>query len=230
MPRRLPIRLVVLLLVAAVCRCSVCAQEEDYKFDLGAGVGVAGYLGDLNESNPLKSPGFSGELLFSYRPDARWIIRTVLGVSSLSGSSDNLKGALPSNETYSFKSSVYDLSERVEFNFFSYGIGETYKKMRRWTPYLTVGLGVSLAKCAGITSAALSLPLGAGIRYKVAKRCNLALEFVMTKAFGDRLDGEISDLYQIKSSFVKNTDWYSRLALTFTYEFGLRCRTCHYYD
>jgi hypothetical protein len=53
----------------------------------------------------------------------------------------------------------------------------------------------------------------------------------MTKVFNDHVDGkELSDLTTIKSSFVKNNDWYSRFAVSLTYEFGKRCETCHYVE
>ena len=218
--------LACLLLASA----TAVAQEESYRFDIGGGIGLGGYLGDLNESNPFKRPGFTADATFSYRPDVRWAFRTVLGYSALSGNSADLGSALPDNAEYTFKSSVIDLTERVEFNFFNFGIGETYKRLRRWSPYLTVGLGAVLATCEGSSSIAFVIPMGAGVKYKLKERLNLALEFTMTKAFGDRLDGDIRDLYQVKSSFLKNTDWYSRLCVSLTYEFGYRCPTCHYFD
>ncbi len=206
------------------------AQEESYRFDIGAGIGIGGYMGDLNESNPLAKPGFTGEIAFRYRFDTRWALSTILGYSSLSGDSRQLDSALPDNAAYTFRSSVIDLSERIEVNFFAFGIGETYKNLRRWSPYLAVGLGLAAASCEGETHAAFTVPMAVGLRYKLHERINLALEFSMTKAFGDHIDGDIADLYQIRSSFLKNTDWYSRLALSVSYEFGLRCPTCHYYD
>ena len=51
----------------------------------------------------------------------------------------------------------------------------------------------------------------------------------MKKTFSDRLDGDhLKDPFMIKSSFAKNTDWYSTLTLTLTYEFSKRCAVCHY--
>lgn len=206
------------------------AQEENYKFDIGAGIGMSGYLGDLNNSNPFKRPGFAGDLSFRYRFDTRWGLVTNLGYSTLSGNSKDLGSAFPNNETYSFKSSIIDISERAEVNFFAFGQGESYKRLRRWTPYMSVGIGFVLASCDGQTNAAFTIPMSLGVKYKLKERINLGLEFNITKAFGDHLDGEIADLYQVKSSFLKNTDWYSQIALTISYEFGLRCPTCHYYD
>lgn len=224
------LRHILIAITALLATAPVAAQEESYRYDCGGGIGLGGYLGDLNESNPFKRPGVSLDLSFSYRPDVRWSFRTILGYSNLSGNSSDLGSALPDNAEYKFKSSVIDLTERVEFNFFNYGIGETYKRLRRWSPYLTVGLGGVLAMCDGATHAAFAIPMGVGVKYKLRERLNLSLEFTMTKTFTDKLDGEIADLYMIKSSFIKNTDWYSRLAVSLTYEFGYRCPTCHYYD
>ncbi len=206
------------------------AQEAPYKFDFGAGLGMSGYSGDAS-SSVFKHPGFVGEIGFRYLPDTRWAIRGVLSTLSLSGNTADMDNVLPEGKEYSFSSQVYDLGARIEFNFFSYGIGETYKRLRRWTPYLVLGVGVTLASCDGNTAIGPNVPMGAGIKYKLKERLNLGLEFTMTKVFNDHVDGkELSDLTTIKSSFVKNNDWYSRLTIGITYEFGKRCETCHYVE
>lgn len=205
------------------------AQEESYRFDVGGQVGMAGYLGDAS-SSLFSESGFSGGVSFRYLPDVRWAVRGVLNVMGLSGNTANMDDYLPGGAEYSFNSTVYDLGGRVEFNFFPYGIGETYKKLKRWTPYLAVGMGVSLAKCDGASNVGLNIPMGAGVKYKIKERLNLGVEFMMTKVFSDHMDGTLSDLYLIKSSFVKNTDWYANVSVSLTYEFGKRCATCHYVD
>ena len=194
---------VMVSLVALLAPSRTVAQEESSRFDIGAGLGMSGYIGDLNNSNPFKSPGLAADLSFRYRFDTRWALVTNLGYAGLSAVSGQLGSALP---------------------------GESYKKLRRWTPYMSVGVGVLMASCEGSSHVAFTIPMSLGVKYKLKERVNIGLEFTMTKAFGDHIDGEIADLYQIKSSFMKNTDWYSQLALTISYEFGLRCPTCHYYD
>ena len=221
--------LVILLTLVALAAPRLQAQEETYRFDVGAQVGMAGYLGDAS-SNIFGHPGFSGGVSWRYLPDARWAVRALLNVMSLIGDTADMDDVLPGQAQYSFKSTAYDLGGRVEFNFFSYGIGESYKKLRRLSPYLTVGLGVTLATCGGESAFGVNIPMGAGIKYKLRERWNLGLEFTMTKVFSDHVDGELSDLYQIKSSFIKNTDWYSNISVSVTYEFGKRCSTCHYVD
>lgn len=221
--------LVILFTLVALAAPRLQAQEETYRFDIGAQAGMAGYLGDAS-SNIFGHPGFSGGVSWRYLPDARWAVRALLNVMSLSGDTADMDDVLPGQAQYSFKSTAYDLGGRVEFNFFSYGIGESYKKLRRWSPYLTVGLGVTLATCGGESAFGVNIPMGAGIKYKLRERWNLGLEFTMTKVFSDHVDGELSDLYQIKSSFIKNTDWYSNISVSVTYDFGKRCSTCHYVD
>lgn len=222
---------VLISLSGAGAYAQTSAPESPYKFDFGVELGMSGYLGDANTSSLLKHPGFAGEASFRYIANARWALRGVLGVVSLSGNTADMEDYLPGGEQYSFKSTVYDLGARVEFNFLPYGIGETYKRLRRWTPYLTVGVGACMASSGGDTSVMPTLPIGAGIKFKLRPRLNLGIEFTMTKAFGDKVDGsDLHDLHGIEMKFYKNTDWYSRLTIGISYEFGERCETCHYVD
>lgn len=228
------IRRTLIAIALALCfiqqSTTLHAQEETYRFDIGAGIGMSGYLGDVNESNVFKHPGFAGQISFRYLFDTRWAVRTLLTTASLSGNSADFDMVFPGGAQYSFKSQIYDLGARGEFNFFNYGIGETYKRLRRWTPYLAIGIGVTMASANG-TFAAMTLPMAFGVKFKLRPRLNLMAEFAMTKAFGDNLDDKlITDLYQIKSSFLKNTDWYSTIIFSISYEFGKRCATCHYVD
>lgn len=165
------------------------AQEAAYKMDLGASLGMSGYLGDTNTANFLKHPGFAGNVSMRYLIDTRWAARAVFSIAGLSGDSADMTDVFPGGETYKFTSTVYDLGGRIEFNFFNYGIGERYKKLCRWTPYLSLGAGVTIASCGG-TYTAFNLPMGVGVKYKLQPRINLGLEWTMTKVFGDHVDGE----------------------------------------
>lgn len=214
-----------------LCVCPATGQSAPDKFDIGAQLGMSGYIGDANRSNPFAHPGFDGEISMRYLPDTRWALRAVLSTFSLSGDTRDMSDVLPSGAAYSFSAQAYELSVRGEFNFLPYGIGETYKRLRRWSPYLTVGVGAALSASGGSTTVVPTVPMGAGIKFKATPRLNLGLEFTMTKAFGDHIDGaELADLNGIKTAFYKNTDWYSRLTIGVSYEFGPRCETCHYVE
>lgn len=217
------------LALVAMSLTTAYSQESKYRFDVGAGIGMSGYLGDVNNSNPFKNPGMAAGLSFRYIIDARWAVRGILNAASVSGNSDDFGMVFPDGATYDFKSWIYDFGVRAEFNFFSYGIGETYKKMQRWSPYLSLGIGASMSSGNGNSTFAMSVPMGLGFKYKLKERLNLGLEFAMHKLLGDEVDN-IKDPYKIKSSFLKNTDWFSTVMISVTYEFGERCETCHYVD
>ena len=222
----------ILILMLLACSIgTILGQEAKYKFDMGGQIGMSGYLGDANTSSIFKHPGFSAGLSFRYIPNVRMAFRGVFNTLSLSGNTADMENVLPDGQQYDFKSQVYDLGFRYEFNFLPYGMGETYKRLRRWTPYLSLGVGVALATCDGSTAFAPNIPMSVGFKYKPRERWNLGVEFTMTKTFSDKIDGDkLNDLYMIKSSFLKNTDWYSNISVSVAYEFGERCSTCHYVD
>lgn len=216
---------------ALLCAAGASAQSAPYRFDAGLGAGMTGYIGEANNANPFAHPGFGADLTFRYIGDVRWSIRAALSTLGIKGDTADMDNVLPDGATYSFTSQIYGLNCRAEFNFFPYGIGEYYKRLRRWTPYLAAGFGVSMAVSDGRTYAAPTIPMAFGLRYKLNKRWNMAVEFSMTKAFSDHLDGEaLADLNRIKTSFYKGTDWYSRISVGVSYEFGERCETCNYVD
>lgn len=192
---------------------------------------MTGYLGDANTSNLWQSPSWDMELLFRYIANPRWAFKSNFYVGGLSGDSSRMTNVFPSGETYKFTTTFYEIGEMAEFNFFNYGMGESYRKLKRFTPYITAGLGMTMWNTGGDFGAALTLPLGFGFKYKPSLRLNFGLEFLMKKTFTDRLDGAmLDDPLGIKSSFMKNTDWYSTLTFTVSYEFSKRCAVCNYKD
>ncbi|MDE6339229.1 MAG: porin family protein [Muribaculaceae bacterium] len=220
-----------LLLAMVVFLPAKSAAQEDYRFDMGAGLGMTGYLGDANTANLWQNPGWDFEVLFRYIVNPRWALKTNFYTGNLRGDSSQMTNVFPGGETYKFSTNFYELGEMVEFNFFNYGKGESYRKLKRISPYITAGLGMTLWTIEGKPGAAFNIPLGVGVKYKLSERWNLGFEFLMKKTFTDRLDGDaLRDPYGIRSSFMKNTDWYSTMSFTISYEFSKRCAVCHYKD
>ena len=205
------------------------SAQEDYRFEIGGGVGMTGYLGDANTANLLKYPSWDAEAMLRYIINPRLALKTNFYVGGLRGNSADMTNVFPDNKSFEFSTTFYELGEMFEFNFFNYGIGQTYKKLKRFTPYITAGFGLMLWQTGGSASFSVNIPLGVGFKYKVSKRVNLGFEFLMKKCFSDKLDGkDLSDPYMIQSSFAKNTDWYSTMTFTISYEFSKRCEVCHY--
>ncbi len=205
--------------------------QEDYRFDAGGGLGITGYLGDANTSSLWSSPSWDLELMLRYIANPRWAFKSNFYVGGLRGDSSGMTNVFPDDKTYRFSTTFFELGELAEFNFFSYGMGESYRKLQRISPYITAGIGITAWRADGRLGAALNLPIGVGLKYKPSRRLNLGLEFLMKKTFTDRLDGSaLDDPVGIKSSFMKNTDWYSTLTFTVSYEFSKRCAVCNYKD
>lgn len=222
------IRVIFILLAALCCRSAVHAQE-DYRFDIGLGVGMTGYLGDANNSNLWKNPSWDAEVLFRYILNPRFNFKTNFYIGQLRGNSAQMTDVFPSHESYKFSTLFYELGETVEFHFFNYGMGETYRRLKRWTPYIVAGVSLTAWTVDSKFGAAFTIPLGVGFKFKPALRWNLGLEFLMKKTFADRIDGPaLNDPIGIRSSFMKNTDWYSTLTFSVSYEFSKRCAVCHY--
>lgn len=219
----------VLLFLIVLCMVPLTMRAQDYRFEFGPALGISGYLGDLNKSNMYKHPGLVGGGIFRYIANSRWAIKGNLLYAGLKGDSNDVESKFPHGERYKFSSSVFDLGGQMEFNFFHFGSGPRYKNYKRITPYVTLGMGLTLATTNGKTGVALNLPMGVGVKYKFKERLNLGFEFTMRKCFGDNIDG-YSDLYGVKHSFAKNTDWYSVAMFTLSYEFSKRCVKCHYVD
>lgn len=221
-------KILTTIIVFAAAVMTMYAQDS-YRYEIGGGLGLTGYLGDVNKSNFMKHPGVAGGVLFRYLPNNRWAIKANLYAGGLSGNSADFDMVFPDGQSYKFSSTVYDMGAQMEFNFFEFGLGPTYMKLKRLTPYITLGLGATMASADAGTSFTMNVPMGIGLKFKLKERVNLGVEFTMRKAFGDKIDG-LSDLNGVKSSFAKNTDWYSFTMFTITYSFSKRCKTCHYVD
>ena len=223
-------KLSIFLALTAISIPAMFAQE-DYRFELGGGIGMTGYLGDSNTSNLWSHPSWDTEILFRYIMNPRWALKTNFYIGGLSGDASQMTDVLPELRDYSFSTTFYEIGELAEFNFFNYGIGETYRHLKKFSPYITGGLGLTLWSVGGSSGAAFTIPFGIGLKYKPSVRLNLGLEFLMKKTFSDRLDGPVlDDPLGIKSSFMKNTDWFSTLTFTVSYEFSKRCAVCNYKD
>ena len=221
-------RKIIAILAIAMMTAS-CATAQEYRYEVGAALGVSGYIGDVNDGNMYTQPGIAGGGIFRYNMNSRFAVKANLLYVGLSGDSKHVDRKFPNNGHYEFKSSVIDLGGQAEVNFLNFGMGARYKNYKRISPYMVAGVGATMAFVDGQTNFTFNIPLGAGVKYRVKDRLNLGFEFTMHKEFGDKIDG-LSDLNGVKHGFGKNTDWYSVAMFTVTFEFGKRCVKCHYVE
>ena len=199
--------------------------EPEYRLEVGAGIGTLTYLGDFN-GNIFKEMQPMGSLLAKYRFDPRRAMALNISYGQLKGSSKNEKTYYPEHQDYQFKTSLVDVGLRYEYNFWPFGTGLEYRGAKRLTPYIFIGLGTTVYK-TDKPQLAMNMPLGLGVKYKAADRVNMALEWAMHFSSSDRLDGASNPLGIKSSGLFKNTDCYSQLRLSVTYDLWAKCKTCH---
>ena len=222
------------LVISLACAMpSMCLAQSDYQYrmEIGAGVGVVTYQGDLG-----------GSLTKNMQPMASVVLRRVFNpymALKFSAAYGKLKGSSADSNTYypdyaasqyRFNKTLVDAGVTYEYNFWPYGTGPDYRGAKRFTPFIFAGLGATYAGGEGNSAFTANVPIGLGVKYKAGKRLNVALEWAEHFSMSDKLDG-VKDPYGIKSSgLFKNTDCYSAIQLTLTYSFMPKCRTCHNED
>ena len=223
------LNIVLTALLLSIASVPANAQTDyEYRMEIGGGVGLMAYEGDFN-----------GSILHNMQPSASLMLRRIINpymdlrlaasYGKLKGSSKDVKTYLPQYQDtqYDFSTTLVDLSATYEYNFWPYGTGNDYRGAQRLTPFVFAGIGTTYASTPTGNVFTANLPLGLGVKYKVAPRLNLGIEWAIHFSLNDKLDG-IADPYGIQSTgMFKNTDCFSALQLTLTYSFMQKCRTCH---
>ena len=223
------LNIVLTALLLSIASVPANAQTDyEYRMEIGGGVGLMAYEGDFN-----------GSILHNMQPSASLMLRRVINpymdlrlaasYGKLKGSSKDVKTYLPQYQDtqYDFSTTLVDLSATYEYNFWPYGTGNDYRGAQRLTPFVFAGIGTTYASTPTGNIFTANLPLGLGVKYKVAPRLSLGIEWAIHFSLNDKLDG-IADPYGIQSTgMFKNTDCFSALQLTLTYSFMPKCRTCH---
>ena len=148
-----------------------------------------------------------------------------------------------------------------EYNFFQLGLDEYNIHMKNWTPYISLGIGMTvlnkyasdgrdayprLAKGGTTKGYALYIPVGVGLKWKVADRWQLqfAWQHNLYMLNGDGLEGVIAgrkggpdvwladqdkllnNSHNMNGSNVMNNDVTSTLTVGVVFEFGVKKNRC----
>lgn len=212
---------------------AVSAQELEYNMELGGMVGGCFYMGDANYTTPFKEMAMAGGILARYNINPRMSVKGDLAVGHIKGSTKGMGNKFPNGEYSTFSRNIYELGAQFEYNFFAYGTGAGYKDSHRLAPYILGGLGLTYAPKPADHVVAMSIPLGLGVKYKVAERINMGAEWTMRFTISDRLDVtnkdglQLNDPYRIKGRGLKNKDSYSLLMLYVSYDMFPKYRKCN---
>ncbi|MDQ3071687.1 MAG: DUF6089 family protein [Bacteroidota bacterium] len=183
--------------------------------EIGLFAGGANYKGDLAPNIIAKTTGPAIGLVYKWNLNdfVAFGLHGTFGV--ITAADSNTEHLKPRN--LSFRSSVIEFSPQFEFNFFRFGNKPNAKKM---TPYLFTGLSIfyfnPMAKLndewhalqplstegQGIVEFApkpytlyqLAIPIGAGMKFRIAERWNILVNTGFRTTFTDYLD-DVSGTY-----------------------------------
>lgn len=222
------VRLTVIILMAILPTAAMAQEDPEYKAEIGVSAGLAAYQGDLSGSvTKNMQPMFS--LMARYKMNPRSALALTIGCGNIKGVGSDAKTWYPEyqDKNLDFKNSLVDVTLKYEYNFWPYGTGKEYRGAVPLTPYITGGLGITNVKTSAGGVFTTGIPMGFGVKYKLADRINVALEWMMHFTFSDKLDG-VNDPYGIESKGpFKNTDSFSTLNLTVSYDIWKKCKTCN---
>ncbi len=199
---------VVLLLLLAG---SVSAQLFFTGTEYGITLGGSQYFGDLNDNYGLNTPHPVGGAFLRYHINPYISVRANFSYTKV-GYSDRLSdNAFYKARNLSFESDIFEFSVQSEFNFVRFATGE---EGRRFTPYLTGGVGVfyynpytelegkryylrkygtegqnlSGFENRKYSSFSACFPVGLGVKYWIAPGFNIGFELADRLTLTDYLD------------------------------------------
>ena len=221
-------RLITFLLSIVVVTAS--AQDTEYNMEVGILGGGCFYMGDANTSQIFLNTDKAIGILARYNLNPRMVLKSDLAYGRLLGSTERASTTFPDRQTANFNRSIYEWSTQFEYNFFAYGSEAGYKDSHRLTPYIQAGIGLTFSPKPVDNVLAMNLPIGIGIKYKIAPRINIGAEWSFRFTTSDKLDVSnvegiiLSDPYNITSKGLKNKDSYSFAIAYISYDiFAKKC-------
>ncbi|HEY8783331.1 MAG TPA: DUF6089 family protein [Mucilaginibacter sp.] len=206
----------ILFILLVLISCSLKAQT----WEIGGGVGGAGYMGDLNANNPVKISGPSASGFFKRNFDGYWSAKVNFTIGSISAADSNSSSQQFRQRNLSFSTTLIEASVIGEFNFMRYIPSVSINK---FTPYIYFGFGVlnyspttvyqgktydlrgleTEGEKKPYSSTAFSFPYGAGVKYNAFGQFTLGAEIGYRNPNTDYLD-DVSGNYPAKSTLHSN--------------------------
>lgn len=202
-----------LVLITVVILMTASSTEAQKGHELGGWLGSSLYYGDLNTNINLKNPGLAIGVLAKYNYNSRVSLRAGLSYANISASDADSDNNFQRNRNLSFKSTIWDMTGGVEFNFLPL-IHSSIE--HQYTPYVFGGINVfrynPKAELDGVTYALADLGtegqpiggeyfllsgglvLGGGFKWAMGNDTYISLEASTRLLFTDYLD-DVSTVY-----------------------------------
>ena len=190
-------------LLAIILSSFFASKSTAQVWEIGLQAGGAGYMGDLNPTNPLKISGLALGAFVKANFDPNWALSFNYNNGKIGADDAKSANAQFRQRNLSFSNKLHEFSFMVDFNFFDYFSGGGYS---RFSPYLYTGIGgvifnpktkyndeeykLALYDTEGVDykTTALSVPFGAGVKYNFKSNWTIMANIGYRNAYTDYLD------------------------------------------
>lgn len=219
-------KLFFLLRTLSICIAVLTAQistVQAQKIEVGGGLGVFNYKGDISPSFKFRFFKPGGSLFFRYNPNQALSLRAELAAGLIGAADQYSKDPFQKARNMSFRTRITEASAVAEYNFLDY---QEKRFAVNWTPYVFGGLGISKFKPDVVTDSyktnSLVIPYGVGIKYQIRRPWNIGLEYGTRKTFSDYYDnlgGDPKSTVKLEQGdpSKKDTYYYIRLSISYTF-------------
>ncbi len=207
-------------------------KAQGIKGELGLTLGTSYYMGDVNHSKQFYSPKLAFGILYRRNLNEHYALRANIMSIMLSGNDKDFKNGYQQFRGHNFSHNIYEISELIEFNFFSFNP----RNRKYFSPYITGGIAMTVSPSSS-NLISIALPMGVGFKYAFNKKMTLSIEWVFRKSFSDDMDllnsyneDNVNTLLSVKQiSKEKNSDWYSFAGIVLTYNITSNIKWCPAY-
>ena len=200
----------------------IVSNARSQYIEFGTGVGVLGYIGDMDRGIYPKDFSLGFDVLFRANHSNVVSTRYSLIVGSLQGNDANFVDILGQKRGVSFKTSIVEVSGVMEYYFLDY---KNIHSTIRWSPYLFGGMSlfhIPKEEANFWSNVHLGIPFGIGFKQLIGKKYAASVEGGMRKLFTDGIDGVSDGSVYIKNYQYGNPnddDWYYFIGISFVYIF-----------
>ncbi len=206
---------------------------QDSSIEIGGGVGVSSYYGDINQDRFFYNPNVAFDGLIRYNFNKRYAVRFGFMTSKFRANDLNFKNSYQQSRRASFSKNIQEISIVGEVNLFPY-VNPLEWGSRKMTVYTLLGFANSPSfseknrgkKRQG--KSVMSAIWGIGCKRTLGGRWAIEVEWAFRKCFKDRFDGVVAPIHKDKQSAFFNNDFYNVLGVRLVYnlwEASGKCRT-----
>lgn len=211
--------------VLCIATQGIQAAPKTYQCEFGLQGGLGYYVGDAT-SHVFQNIRESYGAQFRYKFDPRWALQVKGLAQTITGPMFDNRIEQPVGDGTRWTNSLINLDVAGEFNFLRFGETLYDTRLKPYSPYIFLGIGMTLHN--EYHSVAAYLPVGIGFKWKFAPRWGLNIAWQHNIYFADNLEGidELANTHDMNGSNIMNCDVTSQLTLGLVFEFAQQKKVC----